>query len=240
MTISQIRNQIHRLQRKFARELAVYRLRQVAEDVADAWKLAIADREELPQPLQIVRRIADTGQRSHNYMDLHRYVQRCRDSTWNVSPPSKSSCPCSPGPTTTATTTSSTRTCSRRRGARPCAYLAALPRATAWVDCGVAVAPEQSSAWGGSKPVQRCPSRNKPGDPHPGRPQIVRFMRLARPAWLRIPFPRPKVVSFNHSVDCSLRWAGCSRVMGERGGTFRAGISRDLTGLRIVPAGWQN
>ena len=64
MTISQIRNQIHRLQRKFARELAIYRLRQVAEDVADAWELAIADREELPQPLQIVRRIADTGQKS--------------------------------------------------------------------------------------------------------------------------------------------------------------------------------
>ena len=86
MTISQIRNQIHRLQRKFARELAIYRLRQVAEDVADAWKLAIADREELPQPLQIVRRIADTGQISHNYMDLHRYVQRCRDSMECLTP----------------------------------------------------------------------------------------------------------------------------------------------------------
>ena len=80
MTISQIRNQIHRLQRKFAKELAVYRLRQVAEDVADAWELAIADREELPQPLQIVRRIADTGQKSHTYLNLHRYVQKCRDN----------------------------------------------------------------------------------------------------------------------------------------------------------------
>ena len=80
MTLSQIRNEIHRLQRQFAKELAVYRLRQLAEEIADEWELAMADKDELPQPLQVVRRVADTGQMSHTYMQLHRYVQRCRDT----------------------------------------------------------------------------------------------------------------------------------------------------------------
>ena len=80
MTLSQIRNQIHQLQRQFAKELAVYRLRQLAEEIADEWEMAMADQEELPQPLQVVRRIADAGQLSHTYMQLHRYVQGCRDN----------------------------------------------------------------------------------------------------------------------------------------------------------------
>ena len=79
MTLSQIRNQIHSMQRHFAKEMAVYRLRQLAEEIADEWELVMTDGEELPQPLQVVRRIADTGQMSHTYMQLHLYVQRCRD-----------------------------------------------------------------------------------------------------------------------------------------------------------------
>ncbi len=55
MTISQIRNQTHSLQRKFARELAVYRLSQLAQEIADDWAVAVADKEELPQPHQVVR-----------------------------------------------------------------------------------------------------------------------------------------------------------------------------------------
>ena len=80
MTITQIRNQIHSLQRKFAKELAVYRLRQLAEEIADDWAIATAEEEELPQPHQVVRRVAREGHVLRTYMNLSRYVQRCLDN----------------------------------------------------------------------------------------------------------------------------------------------------------------
>ena len=79
MTLSQIRNQIHSLQRKFARELAVFRLRQLAEEIADDWAIATAEKEQLPQPHQVVRRVAAAGHRLKTYMNLNNYVQQCLD-----------------------------------------------------------------------------------------------------------------------------------------------------------------
>ena len=61
MTLSQIRNQVHQWQRRFARELAVYRLRQLAEEIADDWVVASAEKEPLPNPLQVVQRVAREG-----------------------------------------------------------------------------------------------------------------------------------------------------------------------------------
>ena len=80
MTLSQIRNQIHQLQHKFAKELAVYRLRQLAEEIADDWAIATAEEEQLPQPHQVVRRVAREGHVLRTYMNLSRYVQRCLDN----------------------------------------------------------------------------------------------------------------------------------------------------------------
>ena len=79
MTLSQIRNQVHSLQRKFAKELAVYRLRQLAEEIADDWAIATAEKEELPLPLQVVQRVAREGHFLGTYMNLNRYVQRRLD-----------------------------------------------------------------------------------------------------------------------------------------------------------------
>ena len=79
MTLAQIRNQIHSMQRKFAKELAVYRLRQLAEDIADDWTVATAEKEQLPQPHQVVQRVARQGHLLKTYMNLNQYVQRCLD-----------------------------------------------------------------------------------------------------------------------------------------------------------------
>ena len=79
MTLSQIRNQIHSLQRRFAKELAVYRLRQIAEDIATDWEISMAEKEELPQPHQVVQRVAREGHLLKTWMNLSRYVQRCLD-----------------------------------------------------------------------------------------------------------------------------------------------------------------
>ena len=79
MTLAQIRNQVHQLQRKFANELLVFRLRQIAEEIADDWAIATAENEELPQPHQVVRRVASHGHLLSTYTNLGKYVQRCLD-----------------------------------------------------------------------------------------------------------------------------------------------------------------
>ena len=79
MTLAQIRNQLRQMQRKFARELAVLRLRQIAEKIADDWTIATAEKEPLPQPHQVVLRVARAGHLLKTYMNLNRYVQRCID-----------------------------------------------------------------------------------------------------------------------------------------------------------------
>ena len=79
MTIAQLRNEIHRMQRKFAKELAVYRLRQLAEEIADDWAIATYNNEQLPQPHQVVQRVARAGHRLYTFMNLSRYVEHCID-----------------------------------------------------------------------------------------------------------------------------------------------------------------
>ena len=86
MTLSQIRNQIHSLRRKFANELAVFRLRHLAEEIADDWAIATAEGEQLPTALQVIRRVASEGHLLWTYMNLHRYVQRCLDNKECLNP----------------------------------------------------------------------------------------------------------------------------------------------------------
>ena len=71
MTISQLRNQINRWERKFARELAVYRLRQLAEQIADDWTVATAEKEPLPNPIQVVQRPPQADPPGLSLQDLH-------------------------------------------------------------------------------------------------------------------------------------------------------------------------
>ena len=79
MTLSQIRNQVHSLQRKYAKELAVFRLRRLAREISEDWAVAIADRQDLPQPHSVVRRVADAGFSLPTFMFLNKYLQRVRD-----------------------------------------------------------------------------------------------------------------------------------------------------------------
>ena len=56
MTISQIRRRIDALKRKFARELAIIRLRRIAEAVSNEW-----DPDQPPEPADVIDRIARAG-----------------------------------------------------------------------------------------------------------------------------------------------------------------------------------
>ena len=76
MTLSQIRNQIDTLQRKYARELTICRLRRLAEQISDQWAVAVGGRQDPPQPHSIIRRVADAGFFLPIFMSLHQYLER--------------------------------------------------------------------------------------------------------------------------------------------------------------------
>ena len=56
MTLSEIRRHIDALKRKFARELAIIKLRRIAEAVADDWTP-----DDPPKPAAVIRRIVKAG-----------------------------------------------------------------------------------------------------------------------------------------------------------------------------------
>jgi hypothetical protein len=79
-TLSEIRREIRALQRKYHRELAIYRMRRVTEAVHHDYARAVADRREPPKPLEIIRRIADQGFRLTTWLRLHNYLDKVREA----------------------------------------------------------------------------------------------------------------------------------------------------------------
>ena len=73
MTISQLRRRVNALNRRFAPELAIIKLRRIAESVADDW-----DPSEPPEPADVIRRIADAGFRLPTFVRLSRYLKDTR------------------------------------------------------------------------------------------------------------------------------------------------------------------
>ena len=69
MTLSQIRRRINVLKRRFARELAIIKLCQIAESVASHW-----NPDEPPEPADVIARIADAGFRLPTFANLRRYL----------------------------------------------------------------------------------------------------------------------------------------------------------------------
>ena len=70
MTLSEIRRRIDALKRKFARELAIIKLRRIADAVADDW-----DPAEPPEPSDVIQRIAKAGFRLPTFARLSRYLK---------------------------------------------------------------------------------------------------------------------------------------------------------------------
>ncbi len=67
--ISQLRNRIDTLKRKFHRELAITQARRVAEPIAQQWNTA-----EPPDPFQVGKRFTDAGCRSFAFANFHNYL----------------------------------------------------------------------------------------------------------------------------------------------------------------------
>ena len=69
MTLSEIRRRVNALKRRFARELAIIKLRRIAEAVADDW-----DPDEPPEPHDVIQRVVKAGFRLPTFMRLRRYL----------------------------------------------------------------------------------------------------------------------------------------------------------------------
>ena len=73
MTISQIRRRIDALKRKFAHELAIIKLRRIAEAVADDWTPS-----DPPEPSDVIQRVVKAGFRLNTFTRLSRYLNDVR------------------------------------------------------------------------------------------------------------------------------------------------------------------
>ena len=78
-TLSEIRREIRTLQRKYHRQLTIYRMRRVTEQVHHDYARAVADQQEPPKPLEVIRKIADQGFRLTTWMHLHNYLDKVRE-----------------------------------------------------------------------------------------------------------------------------------------------------------------
>ena len=81
LTLSQLRRRVNALRRKYARDLAVVRLRPLAEEFSQQWAVSLSQRRPAPQPQPFIRRIAQSGFRLNTFMALHKYLERCRRET---------------------------------------------------------------------------------------------------------------------------------------------------------------
>ena len=73
MTISQIRRRVAALKREFAPELAIIKLRRIAEAVADDW---VSSQPTVPS--DVIGRIAKAGFRLSTFASLARYLNDTR------------------------------------------------------------------------------------------------------------------------------------------------------------------
>ena len=80
MTLSQIKNQVRALQRKYAKELAVHRLRRMAEEIFHDWNATVAEGNEAPESHTVIWRIAQRGFRLYTYTSLSQYLTLCREA----------------------------------------------------------------------------------------------------------------------------------------------------------------
>ena len=72
-----LRSRVNALRRKMALELAVVRLRRLAQEYCLQWTVALADRRPAPESHPFILRVADAGFRLPTFMAAHNYLNRC-------------------------------------------------------------------------------------------------------------------------------------------------------------------
>ena len=69
---------VRALQRKFARELAEYRLSLISRDLCHRWFVARSNQKPLPKIQTFVKRVIDAGYRLLGLGAANNYLQDCR------------------------------------------------------------------------------------------------------------------------------------------------------------------
>ena len=80
MTLTQIRNRIHALQRRFGLPLTIIRLRPYATQFCHQWATAQDRKEPLPETPVFIRKLADAGFHLTTFMYLHHRLKRHREN----------------------------------------------------------------------------------------------------------------------------------------------------------------
>ena len=74
-----LRARVYALRRKMARALAVLRIRRMADEFCLQWSIAVSYRRTPPpESRPFILRVVAAGFRLPNFMDVHRYLDRCR------------------------------------------------------------------------------------------------------------------------------------------------------------------
>ena len=79
-TLSSLKARVRALQRKLAPELAILRLRRLAEEHCLQASAARADRQPPPDSHAFILRVAAAGFRLTSFMAVHKYLERSRDN----------------------------------------------------------------------------------------------------------------------------------------------------------------
>ena len=77
--LSGLRRRVDALLRKYAKEVAVVRLRRLTQEYSLEWTVAVADRQSPPETHPFILRVADAGFRLTTFMSVHKYLERCRN-----------------------------------------------------------------------------------------------------------------------------------------------------------------
>ena len=80
MGISQLRNQVNALMRKFTVQLAVHKLRPLASEYCDQWRELVAKKEPPPNPNRLFDKIPGKNSLRHKFSSIQNYLDNCR---WN-------------------------------------------------------------------------------------------------------------------------------------------------------------
>ena len=166
MTLSQIKREVNALKRKYAKALAVVRLRRLAQEFCDEWDANRVEGKPAMQAIDSGQWFIKRGYRPRSLNRLFDYIRRCTEAkeapkAYDILRPS------SPGPGAStepsSTISSRTGTCSKtgRRAGRPFAGPSTRPTSR-----------PRSPSWPGKtgRGTLTCGSHSLPGNLNPNPP----------------------------------------------------------------------
>ena len=80
MTLSQIKAEIRRLQRKLARPLAQVAIQRMSQEMCDDWEQAQSEKEPLPEAQPFIQRVVKAGYRLSTFSSASIYLNGCRNN----------------------------------------------------------------------------------------------------------------------------------------------------------------